>query len=136
MAPIASNFNNFYGSGRVSILPATLYVNIDNIEINKGDYRDLSTIISQITGFVFDETVESVFPDGIPYKFNNSNGKEYEIGDVGESTIKISDPMNYIIEYGISGKLTINEPDIYQYCDNDDDNDNDNDDDDDEDDAT
>lgn len=123
LAPIAANFNNFYDAGRITINPVTLSARINDISIDKGEAVDLSIIVAEISGFVFDETAETVFPDGIPFVFLDSNGKEYEIGDVGEFDIKILDPLNYLIEYERDAKLTVNQP--YEYCDNDDDHDDD-----------
>ena len=113
---IAANFNNFYDAGRISINPATLRASISDISIDKGEPVDLSNIIVDITGFVFDETVETVFPDGIPYKFIDANGHEYEIGDVGVFYISITDPLNYLIEYDLDAKLTVTKP--LEYCGN------------------
>ncbi|WP_117882676.1 S8 family serine peptidase [Aureibaculum luteum] len=116
LAPIAANFNNFYDAGRITINPATLNASISDISIDKDKPVDFSVIQTELSGFVFDETIETVFPDGIPYVLINASGKEYEIGDVGEFSIKIANPQNYTIEYGVEAKLTINEPVVYEYC--------------------
>jgi hypothetical protein len=132
LAPIAANFNNFYDAGRININPATLNASINDISIDKGEAVDFSNIVAEITGFVFDETAETVFPDGIPFVFLNSSDKEYEIGDVGVFYIKITDPLNYLIDYEGDAKLTVTQP--FEYCSDDDDDDHHGDDDHDDDD--
>jgi hypothetical protein len=121
LAPIAANFNNFYDAARIKVLPANLQAAISNLTIDKGEEPDLTTIVSQISGFVLDENIVTVFPDGIPYIFVDASGTEYQVGDIGDFDIKIENPENYNIAYTQSAKLIINEPQEFQYCDDDDD---------------
>ena len=117
LAPIAANFNITYESGRLIILPASLQVSTSDLEINEGESIDMSLIQSTITGFEYDDTIETVFPDGIPYLFVNSDGTEYEVGDIGQFDIKIIAPANYTIEYTTVGKLNVVEVNELEYCD-------------------
>ncbi|NNC70826.1 MAG: T9SS type A sorting domain-containing protein, partial [Flavobacteriaceae bacterium] len=117
IASIAANFNITYGSGRLSILPAILKVTTGDLEIHEDEIPDTSLINTSFMDFVFDENTETVFPDGIPYRFINSEGKEYEVGDEGVFEILINEPDNYTIQYVSIGKLTVIEDDDLEYCD-------------------
>lgn len=108
ISPLASNFNTTYDSGRLAILPANLNVDIKDLVINQGEIPDPAAILTIFDGYVYDETTETVFPDGIQYQFVNSDGKDYEVGDIGVFYIKIKQPKNYSISYITEGKLFIN----------------------------
>ncbi len=108
LSPIAANFNITYGSGTVTMLPAPLTVSTGDLVIYKGDPIDTRLIETNISGFVYEDTLESVFPDGIPFRFEDEQGNEYKDGDVGEFIIKIDTPPNYTIEETYYGKLIVN----------------------------
>lgn len=107
LAPIASNFNITYDSGTVEILPAPIKVSTGDLVIYKGDPIDTGLIETEIDGLVYEDTLESLFPDGIPYRFEDEQGNEYEDGDVGEFLIKIDIPPNYTLGEEKFGKLTV-----------------------------
>lgn len=108
LAPIAANFNSAYTSGRLGVLPAVLKVSTGNLLINQGEAIDTSLIATTISGYVFDETALDVFPEGIPYFFEEANGNEYVSGATGVFFIKIREPQNYSIEYTNLGVLYVN----------------------------
>jgi hypothetical protein len=108
LAPIAANFNITYGSGRISILPATLQVTTLDLLINQGEVPDPSLITSQINGYVYQDDFEGVFPEGLEYIFENAEGEVYQVGDIGVFDIKIIAPQNYDVTYIGLGKLYVN----------------------------
>ena len=108
---ISSNFKVKYESGKLSISPKELKATT-NKEIKYGE-DPTDGIATQFEGFVFDETQEIVFPDGVPYYFVDETittptvDDELEAGDklpVGVYNIKIRSSQNYIIN--ATGKLT------------------------------
>ncbi len=108
LAPRASNFNVKYESGRLSIAKAELRATIQDLVINKGDIINPDLIISAINGYVYSETQEMVFPEGIAYSFINDQGQAYVPGNTGVYNIAIVEPKNYIIKYDRIGKIYVN----------------------------
>ena len=108
LAPRASNFNIKYESGRLSISKAELSAAIQDLVINKGEIIDESLIVSIIEGYVYSETQESVFPEGIKYNFINDLGQAYFPGATGVYNITIEEPNNYKINYNRIGKILVN----------------------------
>jgi len=105
---MAANFNVTYGFGRMNILPAELLIETEDLLIDQGEILDENSVISTISGFVYNETLSTVFPDGIQYYFENAEGKEYEVGDVGVFDILIRDIKNYEWIYQKLGKAYVN----------------------------
>lgn len=111
--PMSDNFNIVYEKAELTIAKKDLKVNTADLSIPYGG--DIGAEIATEFDFAYDDNPETVFPDGIPYYFVNtdqSDTKEYVIGDkmeVGTYTIKIGDIAdNYSIVYGDShGQLTI-----------------------------
>ncbi|NNK10550.1 MAG: T9SS type A sorting domain-containing protein, partial [Flavobacteriaceae bacterium] len=104
LSPIANNFNITYGRGIISVKKAELTATIGDLVIEQGtklEEIDTSLISYTIDGYVYDETVEDVFPieqfpEGIPYSFKNANGVEYTEGATGVYFIRIKQPQkNY-----------------------------------------
>ena len=108
LAPIASNFNITYGSGRLNILPATLHVETQDMVIYQGENLQPNPSNLIINGFAYDETQEIAFPEGISFYYVNENGDEYQNGDTGVFSVRIREPENYSIEYDVEGKLYVN----------------------------
>lgn len=111
--PISDNFNIIYQKGELTVAKKDLTTETTSLSLPYGG--DISAAISTEFDFAYDDTTESVFPDGIPYYFENTDGsdtKEYELGDkmnVGTYNIKIRDIAdNYTILNGL-GQLTITE---------------------------
>ncbi len=109
------NYNLIYGSnaGKLTIVRNTLTVSTQDLEIKFGElpFGQLNT---EITGFVNDETITSVFPEGLAYAFIDTNGLEYgsenfeSIPGTGVYDIKVQGTDNYEIEYAQEhGKLEI-----------------------------
>ncbi len=96
--PIANNFNITYGRGIISVGKATLTATIGDLVIDQGTTIDPSLIVKNIDGYVYDESEEDVFPDGIPYVFKDANDVEYTEGASGVFFITIDEPeKNYKI---------------------------------------
>ncbi len=108
LSPLASNFNITYGSGQLNISPADLDVRTGDLAIRRGDPIDPSLIEIDISGFVYDDTFEKVFPEGVVFKFEDEEGNVYKEGDTGEFLIKIEAPLNYLIVNPQYGKLVVN----------------------------
>ena len=117
LAPIFANFNKSFSTGKLTILPKEISVEIDDILINQGESIDLNAIVTTFNNeFAYNETIETVFPDGIPYYFINENGEEFEVGDSGIYFIKIREPQieniipqsNYSLTNTNSGQLFVN----------------------------
>ncbi len=87
------------GSGTVTINKAVLLVSIspDELIVNQGDVPMLTTQF--ISGNVYDEEVEDVFPQGIPYYYEGESGTFDNTSVSGVFTIRIADPTNYVISY-------------------------------------
>ena len=109
------NYNLIYGSnaGKLTIVRNTLTVSTQDLEIKFGElpFGQLNT---EITGFVNDETITSVFPEGLAYAFIDTNGLEYDsenfesIPGTGVYDIEVQGTDNYEIEYAQEhGKLEI-----------------------------
>ncbi len=107
-APIGANFNITYDSSTITVNPATLLVETGDLIIDQGTIIDTSLISTTIEGYEYDETQVDVFPDGIPYIFEDANGMAYIPGATGIYFIKIAEPRNYEIEYSNIGTLYIN----------------------------
>ena len=107
-APIGANFNISYDSNTITVNPATLFVETGDLIIDQGTIIDTSLISKTIEGYKYDETQEDVFPDGIPYIFEDANGVAYTPGATGVYFIKIMDPQNYDIQYSNIGTLYVN----------------------------
>ena len=108
LSAMASNFNVTYGYGELTIEPKILNVDTGSLVIQQGEEIDTSLITSNFDGFVYDESVELIYPDGIPYYYVNESGEVYETGDTGVFDVLIQNPANYAITYGSIGKLYIN----------------------------
>ena len=96
-APIGANLNITYDSSTITVNPATLFVETGDLIIDQGLDIDASLITTTIAGYKYDETQEDVFPDGIPYIFEDANGVAYTPGATGVYFIKIMAPQNYEI---------------------------------------
>ncbi|MFD1314113.1 S8 family serine peptidase [Namhaeicola litoreus] len=109
---MAANFNVLYKSGNLSVAPKVLTVEVADIEINYGD-NPTELLSLTFDGFEYDETVEIVYPDGVPFYFVNAKGEEFEVEGlatqgVGTFDIRIREPKNYALIYGENhGKLII-----------------------------
>ena len=108
LAPIAANFNVSVQSSRAEILPADLTVSTGDLLIKQNMDIDSSAIALSIEGFVYEETRDSIFPEGVVFRFVDSNGVEYQKGDSGVFDILIQDPENYTVNYESVGKLMVN----------------------------
>jgi hypothetical protein len=109
--PIAYNFDITYGSGTITVNKATLTVTIGDLVIDQGVTIDTSLISTTIEGYKYDDEVEDLFPEGIPYIFKNANGETYTPGATGVFFISIAEPQkNYEISQELSqfGILYIN----------------------------
>ena len=110
---MAANFNVVYTSGTLSVIPKSLSVETTDLELTYGD-DPLEFISSEFDGFEYDQTVDMVYPDGVPYYFINASGEEFEIDALGAQGVGIFDiriraSKNYNLIYGENhGKLTIN----------------------------
>lgn len=104
---LESNFQVSYASGRLTILPATLNVTIEpnDLVIYQGDILEIT---ASIEGFVYDDTLETVFPDGIPFYLVDDQGNEFNEGDVGVFDIKIREPQNYLLVISNNPRVYIN----------------------------
>ena len=109
--PISDNFNIIYEKAELTVNKQELTGETSSLTLPYGD--DLSTVIATEFDFAYDDTTETVFPDGIPYYFENidaSDTKEYMLGDkmnVGTYTINIRDIAdNYTLDHGTS-QITI-----------------------------
>ncbi|MGB5394864.1 MAG: S8 family serine peptidase, partial [Lutimonas sp.] len=109
---MAANFNVVYESGELSVSAKELTVETANLEINYGE-DPLALISTSFEGFGYEETVEMVYPDGIPYYFLNEAGEEFEVADLQEKgsgtfEIRIRESKNYTLNYGGNhGKLVV-----------------------------
>lgn len=85
----------------------TLTAVIDDLIINQGDTPVFTSVI---TGYVYGDTEDDVFPfsGGIPYYFVDEYGYEGSNTEVGAFTIKIEDPINYVIDSNDDATLFIN----------------------------
>ena len=108
LSNLSNNFSIEYGSANITVRPATLTAVTADLEIPYGTTLTASDISTVLSGYVYEETQAIVFPSEeqpelgeIPYFFVDSEGNEYEIGEVkevGAYQIKIKNPQNYIID--------------------------------------
>ena len=108
LSPVGANFNITYGTGRVKILPATLNASTNDLLIEQNESIDTSLLNTSLEGFVYNETEDTVFPDGLSYYFIDEEGNMYEPGDVGAYRIYIDESHNYLINYTDQGILYVN----------------------------
>ncbi|NNE02802.1 MAG: T9SS type A sorting domain-containing protein, partial [Eudoraea sp.] len=96
--------------GTLTISTATLTFSPADITVTYGETPLIAP--ASITGFSFDESVLTVFPNGLPYYFEAS-GNQFGPDDIlnaGSYSILITDDPsdNYQIIYGSTGILTVN----------------------------
>lgn len=108
LSAMASNFSITYQMGTLTVDPGILNVSTQDMVINQGVEPNTDLLVTDITGFVNDENLETVFPNGVSYRFINESGKEYEVGDLGAFYIVIENPENYSINYIRQGMLYVN----------------------------
>ncbi|MGB5229628.1 MAG: S8 family serine peptidase [Eudoraea sp.] len=129
LSNFGTNFNKQYRSADLTVSPATLSVQTPNMEIEYGTTLTIADITSVIDGYVYEETSETAFPDGIPYYFIKTplpddfeNRLEIdELEEFGEYRIKIGYPQDYTPQnYTITnivdednGTLTLNKAVLY-----------------------
>jgi hypothetical protein len=107
LSSLAANFNITFGFGRYGVSPAELTVSTGDYLINQGEEIDVTQIPIDIEGYVYEETIDSVFPEGLRYYFVDSYGERYESGDTGIFDIFIEEPANYSLSYASVGKLYV-----------------------------
>ena len=115
LSAVGANLNITYGSGNVNFLAKTITVRTNDLQINYGDLITSEDFTTVFEGFVFDETAEIIYPDGIPYYFIKigGDGTEIEINELvelGDYQMRIRNPQNYILNHtldAIYGILTI-----------------------------
>ena len=108
LSSLAANFNISFGSGRIGISPTELTVSTGDYLINQNEEVDVTQIAINIEGYVYEETFELVFPEGLQYRFVDQYDGEYKDGDVGIFDIYIDAPDNYNLTYASVGKLYVN----------------------------
>jgi hypothetical protein len=108
LSPLANNFNTTYDYSRLNITAAPMQATISDFVVNDGVFPSSDQISAEITGFVYNETLETVFPDGLEYYFEDMQGNPYVAGGTGKYAIKISNPANYLIEYTRDAMVYIN----------------------------
>ncbi len=103
---MSANFNIIYGAGRVIINPKELNVKTESLTVPYGEIITESRLLELTTfdGWAFEgefqESIETVFPDGVPFYFVKDNN-EFELSDLkelGDYEIKIRNPHNYLIK--------------------------------------
>jgi len=115
---MSANFNITYQSGRLIINPKDLNVSTENITIPYGEILTETKLLAytEFDGWAFEgeaqESVETVFPDGVPFYFvkDNVEYELYELKEIGDYEIKIRNPKNYLVINNYDdthGKLTI-----------------------------
>ncbi len=151
LSNLGINFNTQYQSANLTVSPANLFVQTPNLEVDFGvgitrayidalispvpvEECDVCPAVLDFEGFVYNETVQTVFADPncdpeeltegevcpivIPYYFEDIfTNEEYYITDADEEGlmlpagsyfIKIEDPQNYVLNFGEGiGILTI-----------------------------
>ncbi len=105
---LAANFNITFGFGRYGVSPEELIVSTGDYLINQNDTIDVTQIDLDIQGFVYEENIDSIFPEGIQFRFIDEYGRDYEQGDAGIFDILIGDPENYTLTFANIGKLYVN----------------------------
>lgn len=115
---MSANFNITYGVGRIVINPKDLNVSTENLTFSYGEAITETKLLEFTTfnGWAFEgdsqESVTSVFPEGVPFYFvkNNIEYELSEIKELGDYQIKIRNPKNYLINNVLDdtfGTLTI-----------------------------
>jgi len=109
LSTLAANFNITFNYGRIGISPAELTVSTFDYLINQGEEIDYTQIPVEIdaSDFVYEETIDSVFPEGLKFYFENSYGESYQPGDTGIFDIYIEEPENYTLKFASVGKLYV-----------------------------
>ncbi len=107
LSTLAANFNITFGFGRYAISPAELIVTTGDFLIHQNEEIDVTQIPLQIEGFVYEENIDSLFPDGISFIFIDDYGRVFEPGDSGIFNIYLEDPLNYDLQYASVGKLYV-----------------------------
>ncbi|MGB5490248.1 MAG: S8 family serine peptidase, partial [Woeseiaceae bacterium] len=129
LSNFGTNFNKQYRSADLTVSPATLSVQTPNMVIEYGTTLTIADITSVIDGYVYEETSETAFPDGVPYYFIKTplpdiveNRLEInELEEFGDYRIKIGYPQDYTPQnYTITnlvdennGTLTLNKAVLY-----------------------
>ncbi len=102
--------------GKLIISKAILDVETGTLDLEYGDNIS-NAIHTEISGFAFDESVESIFGGTIPYLFIDENDVAFTISDVksiGAYTIQVTDSENYEVAYSENhGTLTINPKELH-----------------------
>ncbi|MEY8019938.1 S8 family peptidase [Muriicola sp. SD30] len=106
-APIGANFNITYDSSTLTVNPATLTAEIGDLVIEQGEVIDPELIPVTLNGFVFDETLEDVFPEGFTFIIKDSNGVGYTPGASGIFYVTLAAPQNYVIEHIQTGVIYV-----------------------------
>jgi hypothetical protein len=92
----------------LTITPATLSVSLGDILVDLSVGIDTAAIAYSITGYVYGED-ESIFTDGVKFRFLDTNGNEYQEGDAGVYRIVIEPPNDdYVVEIVEEGYAFIN----------------------------
>jgi len=107
LSSLAANFNITFGFGRYGISPGELTVTTGDYLIHQNEEIDVTQIPVDIEGFVYEENIDSIFPEGIEFIFRDDYNRVYEPGDSGIFNIYIQDPENYVLQYASIGKLYV-----------------------------
>jgi hypothetical protein len=108
ISPISVNFNVSYINGDVTFLPKDLNSIIESIELPYGEELTVEKLdmITDFEGWAFEgdfqESVETVFSDGVPYYFIKVGGdgtqlELNELKEIGDYEVKVRNPQNYVI---------------------------------------
>lgn len=95
--------------GTLTINKATLYVTIspEELIVNQFDTQALTTTFD--SGNAYGETVNDLFPTGIPYEFEDEYGDRfYDTSVPGVFTVRITNPINYVMAYTNEAILFVN----------------------------
>ncbi len=85
--------------GTLTVKKATLNVEIspEELIINQGDIPTLTTTF--VSGSVYGQGVNDVFPAGIPYYYEGESGIFENTSVPGVFKVRIADPTNYVIAH-------------------------------------